>query len=245
MDFPGRDGARLAYQETGAGLLLILIHGHMSRGSRWAKSGFAGRLAARGYRVIMPDLRAHGDSARPHDPAAYPPDVLADDGLALVDHLGLGDYDLVGHSLGGRTAIRMLVRGAAPRRAVSIGQGLEAIAHTAERTVWARMFFSGCGTGTFEPGSDEHEQEESLLAAGGDPKALLLALDSWVETSAAELAAITVPVLVVTGAEDWHSETAQALADAMPLGSHLKVPGGHNDSATSAPFEEALAAFLA
>jgi pimeloyl-ACP methyl ester carboxylesterase len=245
MDFPGRDGARLAYQEAGAGRPLILIHGHMGRGSRWVESGFAGRLAARGYRVIMPDLRAHGDSTRPHDAAAYPPDVLADDGLALIDHLGLSDYDLVGHSLGGRTAIRMLVRGATPRRAVSIGQGLEAIAHTADRTVCARMFFSGCGTGTFEPGSDEHEQEASLLAAGGDPQALLLALGSWVETSPAELAAITVPVLVVTGTDDWHSETAQALADAMPRGRHLVIPGGHSGSETSAHFEKGLTAFLA
>jgi pimeloyl-ACP methyl ester carboxylesterase len=37
----------------------------------------------------MPDLRAHGESAKPHDPAAYPPDILADDGFALIEHLGL------------------------------------------------------------------------------------------------------------------------------------------------------------
>ena len=53
------------------------------------KSGLAGRLAGRGYRVIMPDLRAHGDSAKPHNAAAYPPDILTDDALALVDHLVL------------------------------------------------------------------------------------------------------------------------------------------------------------
>ncbi len=42
-------------------------------------SGFAGRR----YRLIVPDFRGHGDSAKPHDPAAYPPDVLADDGAAI------------------------------------------------------------------------------------------------------------------------------------------------------------------
>ena len=61
-------------------------------------------LAGQGYRVILPDLRGHGDSARPHDPAAYPPDALADDGLALIEQLGLTDYDLGGYSLGAAAA---------------------------------------------------------------------------------------------------------------------------------------------
>jgi pimeloyl-ACP methyl ester carboxylesterase len=132
MDFPGRDGVRLAYQELGAGRPLVLIHGHQERASVWVDSGLAGRLAGRGYRVIMPDLRARGDSARLHEAAAYPPDVFTDDGLALIDHLGLADYCLAGHSLGGRIVIRMLVRGAAPRRAAVSGQGLDSLLHGAD-----------------------------------------------------------------------------------------------------------------
>ena len=147
MFFLGRDGLLLAYQETGAGRPLVLIHGHQDRGSHWIKSGLAGRLAERGYRVIMPDMRAHGDSAKPHDAAAYPPDILTDDGLALVHHLGLTDYDLAGHSLGGRTVARMLIRGATPRRAVISGQGLDSMLHATERTGWYREFFAACGTG--------------------------------------------------------------------------------------------------
>jgi hypothetical protein len=52
--------------------------------------------------------------------------VLADDGLALIGHLGFGagEYDLGGYSLGGRIVVRMLVRGARPGRAVVAGQGL-------------------------------------------------------------------------------------------------------------------------
>jgi pimeloyl-ACP methyl ester carboxylesterase len=78
--FPGRDGARLAYHELGEGRALVLIHGFFSTALvNWVRYGHAAKIAARGYRVIMPDLRGHGDSARPHEPAAYPPDVLADD----------------------------------------------------------------------------------------------------------------------------------------------------------------------
>lgn len=58
MDFCGSDGVRLAYQEIGEGKPLILIHGHQDRGAHWVDSGLAGRLAERGYRVIMPDLAA-------------------------------------------------------------------------------------------------------------------------------------------------------------------------------------------
>jgi pimeloyl-ACP methyl ester carboxylesterase len=101
--FRGRDGVQLAYRELGEGRPLIMIHGYLSNAVIMAGTGLAGRLAARGYRVILPDLRGHGDSARPHDPAAYPPDALADDGLALIEQLALTDYDLGGYSLGGRT----------------------------------------------------------------------------------------------------------------------------------------------
>ena len=84
--FRGRDGVRLAYRELGEGRPVILIHGYLS--TAMAMAGIARKIAGRGYRVILPDLRGHGESARPHAAAAYPPDALADDGLALIEHLG-------------------------------------------------------------------------------------------------------------------------------------------------------------
>jgi pimeloyl-ACP methyl ester carboxylesterase len=244
VDFYGRDGLRLAYQETGNGRPLVLLHGHQDRGSHWIDSGLAGRLAGRGYRVIMPDLRAHGNSAKPHDPAAYPPDVLTDDGLALIGHLGLTDYDLAGHSLGGRTVIRMLARGATPRHAIISGYGLDALLHAWENTGWYRQFFRACGTGTFEPGSDEQETEDWLLANDGDPEALLLALDSWVNTTVPELEPITTPVLILTGTQDRHNQSAQALAHAL-RGHHVEVPGDHFTAEQSPEYYQALTDFLA
>src|SRR3979409_1050141 len=122
--FQGRDGTRLAYREMGEGRPVVLIHGFFSTATvNWVRYGHAAAIAARGDRVVMPDLRAHGDSAKPHDAAAYPPDVLADDGFALLEHLELTDYDLGGYSLGGRTTIRMLARGAKTDRAIVAGTG--------------------------------------------------------------------------------------------------------------------------
>ena len=110
------DGTELAVHETGEGRPLLLLHGLFSSAeTNWIKFGHAGRIAAAGYRVIMPDLRAHGQSGAPHDPAAYPRDVLVDDALSLIDTLGLDDFDLGGFSLGARTTAKLLSAGVTPR----------------------------------------------------------------------------------------------------------------------------------
>jgi pimeloyl-ACP methyl ester carboxylesterase len=145
--FPGRDGVELAWREMGAGRPLVLLHGLLGSGAQLADSGPARALAAQGYRVILPDLRGHGDSARPHDPACYPPDVLADDGLALIDHLRLDGYDLGGYSLGGRLVLRLLVRGARPGRAVVGGQGLDALDQESGRTDGHRRVLTALARG--------------------------------------------------------------------------------------------------
>lgn len=108
------DGVELAYRQFGEGRPLVLVHGFSSDSQQWIDHGLAAAFAAPGHRVIMPDLRGHGASGRPHEASAYPPDVLADDGLAVVSALGLPNngYDLFGYSMGGRVVLRMLVRGA-------------------------------------------------------------------------------------------------------------------------------------
>ena len=72
------DGVRLARHEMGEGRPAVLVHGLFSdANTNWIKFGHAERLAAKGFRVIMPDLRAHGLSDKPHEPEAYPRGVLA------------------------------------------------------------------------------------------------------------------------------------------------------------------------
>ena len=70
------DGTELAVHRLGEGRPVLLLHGLFSSAQmNWIRFGHAGRVAAAGLEAIMPDLRAHGDSDAPHDPAAYPPDV--------------------------------------------------------------------------------------------------------------------------------------------------------------------------
>lgn len=241
--FQGRDGVQLAYHEIGQGRPLVLIHGYMSSATVMAQGGFAERIAGRGYRVILPDLRGHGDSAKPHEAAAYPPDALADDGLALIEYLGLTGYDLGGYSLGGRIVIRLLARGATPGRAIVGGQGLEAIIHTVGRGGHFRRVLTNFGT--FEPGTSERATEDWVTSSGGDPVALVHVLDTFADTTMEELARITIPVLVLTGADDGHNDTAAALASALPNGRYVMLPGNHFTAAIGSEFDAAVGSFLA
>ena len=123
---PGHLGTHLAVHRLGAGRPVVLLHGLFSSAQvNWIKYGTAAQLAEAGFEAIMPDLRAHGASEAPHDPAAYPPGVLVRDAMALVAALGLEDYDVAGFSLGSRTAVSAVLAGLKPRRLVLGGMGLE------------------------------------------------------------------------------------------------------------------------
>jgi pimeloyl-ACP methyl ester carboxylesterase len=220
------DGTELAWREMGEGRPLVLLHGYFSDAqTNWIKYGHAATLAAAGFRVIMPDLRAHGDSGKPHDAKAYPKDVLADDGFALIEHLGLSDFDLGGYSLGGRTVARMLVRGATPRRAIISGMGLAGLTDTQARVAYFAKVFAGLGT--HPQGSSEWMAEAFLKTTGGDPVALEHLLYTSVDTSKTELAALTVPLGVVCGVDDDDNGSAAALADVVPDAALITVPGNH------------------
>ena len=242
--FESVDGARLAWREVGAGRPVVLIHGFFSDATvNWIKYGHAARIAAAGFRVIMPDLRAHGSSAKPHDAAAYPPDVLMRDGFALLEHLGLMDYDLVGYSLGGRTTVRMLANGATPRRAVLSGMGLQGIVATEGRGGYFRNVLTNLGT--FERGTSEWMTEAFLKTTGGDPVALLRILDTFVDTPRAALEAIVTPILVVNGVDDHDNGSGEELAATLSNATFRSTPGNHMSAVLKPELGAEIAAFLA
>ncbi len=241
--FKSDDGLDLAYREMGEGRPVILIHGLFSNGwVNWIRYGHARLIAEAGFRVIMPDLRGHGESAAPHDPALYPPDILAQDGEALVRHLGLTDYDLGGYSLGGRTTLRMLVRGARPRRAILSGMGLQGIIDTHQRGGFFRGVLTGLGT--HARGSGAWLAEAFLKTTGGDPLAMLPLLDSFVDTSRAELAALAMPVLVLSGVDDHDNGSASDLARLLPGGRLAEIAGNHMTAVLQPDLGRLILSFL-
>jgi pimeloyl-ACP methyl ester carboxylesterase len=241
--FQAVDGVEIAWRETGQGRPLLLIHGFMSEAdTNWIKYGHAAALANAGYRVIMPDLRAHGLSAKPHDPAHYPRDILADDQFALLAHLGLTDYDLAGYSLGGRTVSRMLARGAAPGKAIISGMGLEGLTQTGNRGTHFRHVFDNLGQ--HEKGSAAWMAEAFLKTTGGDPVALRHILDTFVDTPADEIASWTLPVAVICGEQDDDNGSAADLAALLQHGKLFTVPGNHMSAVTKAELGQAFVAAL-
>jgi pimeloyl-ACP methyl ester carboxylesterase len=237
-----RDGQHLAYREIGTGRPVVLLHGFFTTGSvAWLRSGHAERLAARGRRVIVPDMRGHGDSARPQDPADYPPDVLADDAFALIEQLGLTDYDLGGYSLGARTIIRLLARGATPRRAAVGGAGFEQLMDADGTGAMFRHVLANLGR--HEWGSRDWLMEGFLRKVKGDPVALMHVLETPVDTPRAAIGAIEVPTLVVTGSAD-DPDAGRRLAALLPHGSFVEVPGDHIGASGTPELGAAFAEFL-
>ncbi len=238
------DGTRIAYREVGEGRPVVLIHGYFSDAwTNWIRYGHAAAIAAKGFRVIMPDLRGHGDSDRPHAMSAYPRDALTRDGHALVAHLGLGDYDLGGYSLGARTTSRMLATGAAPRRVIFAGMGLEGLTHTDRRVDHFRNILTNLDG--HARGTPEWLAAAFLKTTGGDPAALLGVLETFVDTEPAFVAAIAQPALVVAGVEDQDNGSAPDLAAALPDGRYAAIPGGHMSSVVKPELGQAIADFLA
>lgn len=242
--FKSFDGADIAWTERGAGRPVILLHGlFSSAATNWLRFGAADAVAAAGFRVILPDHRAHGHSTAPHEAAAYPPDVLAMDVEALVRHLGLTDFDLGGYSMGARATVRCLVRGMRPRRAVLGGMGLAGILDSAKRTDWFLHVIANADS--FERGSDGWFAAQFMKTNGIDGAAVAHVLRSQVATSAADLGAIGTPTLVVCGAEDRDNGSAPDLAAALPHATYVEIPGNHMSAVTTPALGEAIAAYLA
>lgn len=241
--FTASDGISIHVRETGEGRPLILIHGYFSEAdTNWIKYGHAALLAEAGYRVIMPDLRAHGLSGKPHDPEHYPKDILADDQFALIDHLGLTDFDLGGYSLGGRTVARMLARRCRPGKAIISGMGLQGLTNTQARGAHFRHVLTNLGK--HERGSPAFMAEAFLKTTGGDPVALLGVLDTFVDTPAEEIAGFDLPVAVICGEDDQDNGSASALAEALPQGRLLAVPGNHMSAVIKPELGQAIRDFL-
>ena len=241
--FTAPDGARLVWHELGQGRPVLLLHGFMSSAEgNWFGPGIAARLAHAGFRVIAPDCRGHGASDAPTDSAVWPADIMADDVLALIDHLDLTDYDLAGYSMGGRTAARVMVRGARPRRCVIGGMGDFGIMEAGPRAA----AFEGAlrhGEAAADPVMGKAIARR-VAALNLNRDALLGVLAAFAPTTREDLAAIPVPTLAILGLADHDNGAVEGLADIMPACTPLRLPGDHAGVVGTAAFAGAMVGFL-
>ena len=239
------DGIQLAWREVGEGRPLILLHGLFSDAHmNWIKFGHADRIAAKGFRVILPDLRAHGLSGKPHEQVHYPQLVLVRDLNELIEHLELADFDLGGFSLGARTVIEAVIGGTRPRRAILSGTGLDVLTNWDRRS---RFYTEAIDLFDQVSRGDPHWfaiQFMKTMKVDREAARLLLGTMRDREDKHGLVDAFTMPTLVVCGAEDDDNGSAPELAAILPQAEYVEIPGTHMSSVTRPELGEEIAHFL-
>ena len=238
------DGVELTFHELGKGRSVVLLHGLFSDANmNWIRFGHAARIAGKGFRVIMPDLRAHGLSSKPHGAEYYPRGILARDVRELVAKLELTEFDLGGFSLCSRTTVEAVGEGLRPRRAILGGAGLQGLKEWKRRKTF---FLDAIASFDQVQRGDPHWLAIQFMKSQHvDRVAAAQLLESFEDAFMDWLEAFTMPTLVVCGREDHDNGSAEELAQALPNALFVEVPGTHMSSVIKPEFGEAIAAFLA
>jgi pimeloyl-ACP methyl ester carboxylesterase len=117
------DGTRVAYDRSGSGLAIVLLHGGGGTRQEWHEAGYVQRLRDR-YTVIAIDLRGHGESGLPTDPADYSTDKLGHDILSVADACEVERFVMWGMSYGGKVSRYLAARSERVARFIMIGTPL-------------------------------------------------------------------------------------------------------------------------
>lgn len=232
------NGVSIAYDDIApagpAQRTVLLLHGFASnRNEGWKRTGWYSALERRGIRVVALDQRGHGESMKSHDPADYGREKMAADALALMDHLGVGRFDVLGYSMGTRTAMQLaldapnrvnnLMLGGIggklfdPRPAGSVEAMAQAMSAEDPATISTEMLKS------FRQFADEQGEDRLALAAASAAESAPLTRE--------RLARLDMPVLVVAGQRDDLAGDPEALARVFPFGKGVVLPGCDHFSA--------------
>jgi pimeloyl-ACP methyl ester carboxylesterase len=222
-------GVRIHYVERGTGPAVVLVHGFTGAVQCcWVENGILPDLA-RDHRVIALDLRGHGLSGRPHDPAAY--DEIGRDVIRLMDHLGLRRAHVVGFSLGGIILAKLLttepdrfisavLAGAAPRRARAGESDLaaEEAAREIEKGNYRTLILSTAPTDEPPPSDAVVLERSRVILEGNDPlaHAALMRARRALLVADADIAAVRVPTMAIVGSADPALPRVQGLKKRWP-----------------------------
>lgn len=221
------NGVRIRFVEQGSGAPVVLIHGFTGTLDRhWIAPGVFADLA-RDHRVIAMDARGHGKSGKPRDPAQYGAE-MSRDVVRLLDHLKIDRAHIVGYSMGGSIAARMLTMDA--RRAASVVFVASDPVYAwddSEAEAWARDLESDTPflrmMSTLTPADaklteDEMRQAAARLAGANDVKALAAYFRGvgGLRVTAPDLAAARVPMLAIIGSRDPMTAGARELGRLIP-----------------------------
>ncbi len=179
-----RDGVDIYYEVHGEGPTLLLTHGYSSTSAMWQ-----GQIAAlsQHHKLVLWDMRGHGQSDYPSDPKAYSEALTVADMAALLDEVGAGTAIVGGLSLGGYMSLAFYRSHPDRVRALLI-------IDTGDR--FEREGLEVLKSGSRERSSVTHRNASGLARAA---RGMLTQRDARVIES---LPDIKVPSLVVVGADD-------------------------------------------
>ena len=235
------DSTELAYTDSGGeGQPLILLHGFTySSKSNWVGTGIYDALRQSGRRVVMLDARGHGSSEKPRNSYSYWNRAMAKDVYALGEHLSLYEYDIVGYSMGAKTAIEAVHMYSAIRSLALVGFSVYDEGWSLdedERKTRVRNM------------SDDYPEEPDAYRinadqTGGDRKALAAWLEGAIfpEFTQDDLKRIHMPVLIVNGTGEYSAEEA---ASFFPSAKGVALEGDHMSVLENKRLPEEILTFL-
>jgi len=239
------DGLKLACTMEGKGTPIMLVHGFGStHRANWIETGWTRALIDAGFRVIMADGRGHGASDKPHDPADYALEAMAEDVIALLDHIGEPGVDIMGYSMG--AMVTLVALALHPERfdraiAAGVGENLLLAPRGADAVVAAMQ------AGRAEDIADPEARLYRLFADqnGQDRVALAACFQTLRQPYPVELLGkITRPVLVVAGEND-PVGAPSALAARIPgATSHVVPKRDHMRTVGDKDYKAAVLKFL-
>ena len=218
-------GLTLAYEVSGMGPPVLLIHGFASSGKvNWVDTGWVETLTEAGYQAITLDNRGHGQSDKPHSPEQYYPTQMAEDALALLDHLGIEKAVVLGYSMGARITAFMAFHH--PERIVAAifgGMGMNLINGLSD----GNDIIAGLRAPDLSDLTHPTARQFRIFAdhTGSDREALAACMETSREAMArADVRRIDVPALVAVGEADEMAGSPAALAELLPQGEALVIP---------------------
>lgn len=243
-NFTTRTGIEIYYDDEGAGPPVIMLHGFgMSAKTCWGQNDWYSLLNQNGFRAIAMDSRGHGSSSKLTDPAQYDASLMKADVLALMDHLGLPQAHFVGHSMGARTVLDIMIQN--PDRVfgavlVSVGEN---VFTSPDTRPLANAFKTGSVEGLPAPITGF---VNLLLALGNDPDALAAyCANPRPAMTPDNVARINLPVEVACGESDFLVGNASVLAEALGRGNLTLIKGcEHTDVLNSIELKKISIEFL-
>jgi pimeloyl-ACP methyl ester carboxylesterase len=226
---------------------ILLVHGFASnRNVNWIATSWTGTLSRAGYRVIAFDNRGHGESTKLYRPEDYDTSLMAGDAVGLLDHLGIERAHVMGYSMGARiTAFTALEH---PERVETVLLGGLGI-HLVEGVGLPLGIADAMEAPSVEGLTDPMQRMFRAFAeqTKSDLRALAACIRGSRQTlSGDEVARISIPTLVSVGTRDPIAGSAAELADLLPRGRALDIPGrDHNLAVGDRVHKEGVLAFLA